>query len=324
MIPQSDMQPATARESSEALLSLRPRLTITFGDILTVTYSYLTDSGPSASCSLEEGDDTALKTALEELQLDIREINPTVECWLPLRDVRLSRGMAGSLATNGLFDSKQIVECTDKARAATADVSPGWAGTRIWGDVAEIVVDDTPLKTALLEQSISGNKLRVEVLEAFYIPDAETARTALLHACGLNRPISCHLQIVGYVEAFTTKREQYEGIAMVCIGRDGAEIAVAVGGHIVALGLIAAIGDDPTHLLFGFDTWLASNGWSLAGLPHGVRLLGSGLTRDWLGSHLARLSMPVSLMDDPAISISLLDELIRQHKALVVSRAATN
>ena len=295
---------------------LRPRITLTFGDHITVIYSHLSVSGPSVSVSLEEGEEAALKVALDELKLDLREIDPVVECFLPLRDVRLSRGMAGSSGDNGQITPAQVSDCLVKARTAAADVSPGWAGTRIWGDISEIVIDGTPVKASIQAQTISGNKFRVEVLEAFYIPDVESARIELLRACGLNAPTWQHLSIVNYVEAFTTKDERETGIATVRFDNLGAEIAVSAGGHVVALGLITENGDDPKRLLLEADVWLNNNGWNIERIHCGIRLLCNELSSVWYSSLDANVSMPVSFPDDPAVSMALRDELLCSDRLL--------
>lgn len=295
---------------------LRPRITLTFGDVLTVNYSHLSVSGPLVSVSLEEGEEAALKVALDGLKLDLREIDPVVECFLPLRDVRLSRGMAGSSGDNGQITPAQVADCLVKARTAAADVSPGWAGTRIWGDISEIVIDGTPVKASIQDQTISGNKFRVEVLEAFYIPDVESARIALLHAFGLNVPTWQHLSIVNYAEAFTTRDERETGVATVRFDNISAEIAVSAGGHVVALGSIAATGDSPKRLLLEADVWLNNNGWNIEQIPCGIRLLGNELSGVWYSSLDANVSLPVSFPDDPAVSMALRDELLCSDRAL--------
>ena len=306
---QSDLQDA------EDVQLLRPRLTLTFSDILAATYSHLTVSGPSVSRSLEKGVEAALKGVLEDFKLDLHRINPVVECFLSLRDVRLSRGMAGGSGINGQIDSAQLARSLEKARTAAADVSPGWAGTRIWGDVSEIVIDGTPFDTSTQDRTLSGTTFRVEVLEAFYVPDVESVRNALLRGCGLNSPTWQHLSIVNYAEAFTTRSERQAGIATVHIDRLGAEIAVSIGGHIVALGSIAATGGDPFRSLCGADIWLTNNRWNFERLPHGIRLLGNGFSRDWFSPFATIVSMPVSFLDDAAVVRSLQDEVLCRHSA---------
>ena len=284
---------------------LRPRLTLTFGDLLTVNYSHLSVSGPSASVSLEEGEEAALKAAFDELKLDLRQIDPVVEYFLPLRDVRLSRGMAGSSSINGQITPAQVADCLDRAQTAAADVSPGWAGTRIWGDISEIVIDGNPVKASIQDQTISGNRFRVEVLEAFYIPDVESARIAMLHACGFNVPTWQHLSILKYAEAFTTRDERNAGIATVRIDKIGAEVAVCIEGHILDLGTISAKSDDPIRLLIKADAWLEDHGWNSERLPCGVRVLGKGLTRDKFAHMGTNLYMPASFIDDESVSVAI-------------------
>jgi hypothetical protein len=305
---QSTNDDTFTKDSEDAQL-LRPRLTFTFGDFLTVKYSHLSVSGPSVSCSLEEGEEVALKAALDELKLDLHQLNPVIECYLPLRDIRLSRGMAGASGVNSQINPAQVADCLDKARTAAADVSPSWAGTRIWGDIAEIVIDGTPVKASIQDQTISGNNFRVEVLEAFYIPDVESARISLLHACGLNVPTWQHISIVNYAEAFTTRDERQVGIVTVRIDKLGAEVAVCIGGHVLAFGTISATDDDPIRLLLEADVWLSNNGWGSERLPCGVRLLGTGISRDGFARIAANLSMPVSFIDDETVSAALCSNL---------------
>ena len=276
----------------------RPRLVLTFGDVLTVNCSHLAVSGPPASFSLEEGEEAALKAALNELKLDLHQIDPVVECLLPLRDIRLSRGMAGSSGDNGQIIPSKVADCLNKARTAAADVSPSWAGTRVWGDVSEIVIDGTRFMAQIPDQVVAGNSVRVEVLQAFCIPELESERMALLHSFGLQVPTLQHLSIVNSVESLSTKDERHRGIALICIDKFGAEIAVCSGGHIVALSSIPAAVNNPNRSLLEADNWLHRNDWCAGRLPFGIRLAGVAVSRDWFSRTDANISMPVSFQDE--------------------------
>lgn len=258
----------------EIVQSLKPRLILTYGDDLGASYFSLQSSSDYTRCSLEDGEDAALQTALKELGLDMRKDSPVVECWLPLRDVRLMRGMAGAELINGRVDSGQVEQCAEKARIAAADVVPGWAGSRVWGGTAEIAVDGYVVSMTDSASTITGNRLRVEVLEAFYQPEIEQSRLKCLRRCGLSAPTSLHLVVIGHVEAFTTQNERDEGIAVVRIGEIGTEIAVCQKGNIAALTDTVAPPSDPGIQLIQASAWLEQNGWDKHLLPHGIRLLG--------------------------------------------------
>lgn len=295
----------------EVVQALKPRLTLTFGAELDVSYTTLQSTGNYLRCSLEQGEEVALRTALDELKLDPGQEPPLVECWLPLRDVRLSRGMAGDPASNGMVDDQLVEHCAAKARTAAADVSPGWAGTRLWGDIAEIAIDGVTLPKPVLDAPMPGDNLRVEVLEAFYHPEVEAARTNMLKSCGLPTPAFLHLTCTSRAEAFTTQHERQEGIAVLWLDPSGAEITISHGGHVVALTDFPAPHADPTPQLFEASAWLQREGWSPKRLPHGIRLLGRGLERAWLDAIRAKIPLTVTLPDEPEIDRSLALDLLR-------------
>ena len=295
----------------EVVQTLKPRLTLTFGEELGVSYTMLQSTGNSLRCSLEQGEKVALLAALDELKLDPGQEPPVIECWLPLRDVRLSRGMAGGTASNGLVDGQLVEHCSVKARAAAADVSPGWAGTRLWGDITEIAIDGVTLPKPVLNAPMPGDKLRVEVLEAFYHPDVEAARNNMLKSCGLPAPTFLHLSCTNRAAAFTTQQERQEGIAVVWLDPSGAEITVILGGHVVALTDFPSPPADSTSQLLEASAWLQREGWNKKRLPHGIRLLGRGLERAWLDTIRAKTPLTVTLPDDPEIDQSLAQDLLR-------------
>lgn len=275
------------------------------------SYYTLQSSSHCVRCSLDEGEDVALHAALEELGLDVRQEPPVVECWLPLRDVRLMRGMAGAEVMNGHVDSRQVEQCAAKARVAATDVAAGWAGSRIWGGISEIALDGHTLSMPDSASAITGNRLRVEVLEAFYHPEVEQDRLKCLRTCGLAAPTYLHLSSLGHVEAFTTPKEQHEGIAVVRVGDIGAEIAVCIRGNIAALMDTAAPPADPSIQLIQASAWLEQNGWKRHILPHGIRVLGRGLDRKWLDPIQMQMPFPVTLHDDPVVGLSLTHALFR-------------
>lgn len=295
----------------EIVQSLRPRLSLTFGEDLGVSWTTLESTGNSVRCSLEAGEETALRVALDALDLDVRRLGPVVEIWLPLHDVRVSRGMAGATCKNGEVGPQDVEQCAARAREAAADVPPGWAGTRIWGDIAEIAVDGATPQQPLLDAPMPGNKLRVEVLEAFYRPEVEAARTAMLEACGLAAPTFLHLSCAGRPEVFTTQEEQQNGIAVLWIAPSGTEVTVSIGGHIVALADFPTPPIDPASQLLAVSAWLEQRGWNKTRLPLGIRLLGRGLERAWLDAIQANIPLPVSLPEAPEVARALTQALFR-------------
>jgi hypothetical protein len=219
--------------------------------------------------------------------------------------------MAGAEVINGRIDSEQVERCAEKAHVAAADVVPGWAGTRIWGGISEIAVDGHVVSMPDSASTITGNRLRVEVLEAFYNPEVERSRVKYLRRCGLATPTFLHLLAIGHVEAFTTQGERDEGIAVVRVGESGPEIAICQKGSIAALTDTAAPPSDPSIQLIQASVWLEQNGWGKHLLPHGIRLLGRGLERKWLEPIRMKIHLPVTLFDDPLFTLSLTNALFR-------------
>ena len=150
-----------------------------------------------------------------------------------------------------------------------------------------------------------------EVLEAFYHPEVEAARTNMLKSCGLPTPAFLHLTCTSRAEAFTTQHERQEGIAVLWLDPFGVEITVSHGGHVVALTDFPAPHADPTPQLFEASAWLQREGWSPKRLPHGIRLLGRGLERAWLDRIRAKTPLTVTLPDAPEIDQSLAQDLLR-------------
>jgi len=71
----------------EVVQALKPRLILAFGEELGVSYTSLQSTGNALRCSLEEGEEVALRAALDELKLDPGQEPPVMAA----RDQGLNR-----------------------------------------------------------------------------------------------------------------------------------------------------------------------------------------------------------------------------------------
>lgn len=157
--------------SSEAHLVFAPaatessatRLRTYFGDEILVRLSVPEcHIKEESKATLEQGEETALREALARLPHDPRPHKPELEWSLPLRDVRIMRGMAKVNSTSGQINEDHLACCKTKAMEAASDMPK--RGSPILWEFPVIKVDGKQVKESHIEFPIAASSIYVEVL----------------------------------------------------------------------------------------------------------------------------------------------------------------